>query len=531
MIYAATALVAVTLLVTALATDRANHERIARDSMLLTVQLRAEHFSRHLALLAGELKRLGLQSELNLLDENLEPERSLLRLSHSKSTFFNVGVAILDTNGIVLWSEPQSFMTPQTNLSSEPWFESVRKKRALGIVPVAPEREFDSLVYVVSPLIRTGQFAGALLGAVDLASGETVEPQAALKKSLLGRTVIATRDGQVVYPPKPPRFSQDPGWIALFHGTGRDAFGADATLSATPTIVAGAPVEGTDLVLLSLIPTDVLFASARDRFNSRLLLGLALALIPNLLLILQLRRALRDFQRSEDAALRDERLRFLGEAANLIAHEVKNALNGIRLGLDMILSADRAEKVAPKNHAAAGLRREVERLSEFTTELLTFSKGVVPRPVSLELSEFVERVADLAVDRAKDLGVSLEVSKGLDAVRVSADPSLIHVIVTNLVGNALEAAAGAEVSAPKVEVSIERSNGVARVTVADNGPGVSESMRTRLFEPFTTSKPSGVGIGLALSRKIARAHQGELALVESPANSGATFVLTLPAEG
>ena len=66
----------------------------------------------------------------------------------------------------------------------------------------------------------------------------------------------------------------------------------------------------------------------------------------------------------------------------------------------------------------------------------------------------------------------------------------------------------------------------AQVRVLDNGPGVSPQVRPRLFEPFVTGKPSGVGIGLALSRNIARAHGGELALQDGAA--GATFVLTMP---
>jgi signal transduction histidine kinase len=66
------------------------------------------------------------------------------------------------------------------------------------------------------------------------------------------------------------------------------------------------------------------------------------------------------------------------------------------------------------------------------------------------------------------------------------------------------------------------------VRVSDNGPGVPAELRARLFEPFVTGKPSGVGIGLALSRRIALAHGGDLAL--EPGGAGASFLLTLPAE-
>src|SRR5207245_1591409 len=129
---------------------------------------------------------------------------------------------------------------------------------------------------------------------------------------------------------------------------------------------------------------------------------------------------------------------------------------------------------------------------------------------------------------AERLGVSVELLPPPGRVPVRADPSLVHVVIANLVGNALEALAGAAVAAPKVEVRVEAGGTLARVRVVDNGPGVPGAIRSRLFEPFVTGKPSGVGIGLALSRRIARAHGGDLVLEAS--GPGASFLFTLPME-
>jgi signal transduction histidine kinase len=94
--------------------------------------------------------------------------------------------------------------------------------------------------------------------------------------------------------------------------------------------------------------------------------------------------------------------------------------------------------------------------------------------------------------------------------------------------NALEALSAGPVDHPVIRVAVSRSGSTARVRVSDNGPGVAEGLRSRLFEPFVTGKPSGVGIGLAMSRRIALAHSGDL-ILETP-GPGASFLLSLPAE-
>ncbi len=356
-------------------------------------------------------------------------------------------------------------------------------------------------------------------------------------------TVLATRDGTVVYPPRQPEYANGPAWKALFASASEDPFVTTAKVGGVECVVASDVVPAAigligspDLVMLSIVDADRLLAPARGRLRTRLLFGLTVALVPIALLVLLLRRTLRQFQVAQEEAARDERLRMVGEAANLIAHEIKNTLNGLQVGIDVLLRPGRAAVVggaagvpAPLEHrpqTMAALRSEIGRLSTFTTELLTFSRGIAPRRAPMDLAAHVRRVCDVLIEMANEHGVELLVETP-ESLPVRADPSLVHVVMSNLVSNAIEALGPLRPPCrPWVRVTVRASKRGASVLVVDNGPGIAEQVGNRLFEPFVTGKPSGVGIGLALSRKIARAHEGDLIL--EPSAAGAAFHFWIP---
>lgn len=520
LIYLGAAAVAIGLLVAAAVTDMSHEEQTARDTLLLDTETRSHHFGRELGLLAGELRRLGLRSEINLLDENMAPEESLFRLSHEKSAFFNVGVAIIDRDGTVLWSLPAPFLPVGKSLAGEPWFGAVKNARDVEIVPVSPELESDSLIYLVAPVIRNGRFSGALVGGIDVAEGGELTAETSYAKNILA--VLTTRDGTVVYPAKPPDFSALPEWRGLISDYANEPF-VHTVVLGNRHVVAGAPIPSGELIFASVIEEDRLDAPAHSRLRLRLAVGAGTALVPLALLVYVLRRLLRRFGVAQEAAARGARLKLLGEAANLIAHEVKNSLNGISMGLELV-----TQKKPGSERSLSALKSELARLSSFTTKLLTFSKGVVPRPKPLDLGAFVAKVVALYEEQAAEVKVGLVMLSPAEPIWVEADSALVHVVVSNLVGNALDSLSLRE--SGQITIALAREGGAAALRVQDDGPGVTASLRAKLFEPFVTGKPSGVGIGLALSRKIARAHDGELVL--EPTAVGACFLFTLPiAEG
>src|SRR5262249_50407139 len=161
--------------------------------------------------------------------------------------------------------------------------------------------------------------------------------------------------------------------------------------------------------------------------------------------------------------------------------------------LDLVVRRDdRPEALARRERVVSELRKEIQRLTDFTAELMTFSKGIEPRRTKLDLTEFVPKVTALVRDAAHERGAEIDLPAPPDGVIVDADPTLLHAVISTLAGNALDAVTGKGAPAdPRVEVRLEAHGDVAELRVADNGPGVSTWMRGRLFEPFQTEKPNG----------------------------------------
>ncbi len=332
-IYLATAAVSVALLLVSLVTDQAHEEDQTREQLLLETDVRAQSLAQRLNLLVEELRRLSQRSEVDLRDQDLSPEKSLLQLSHERSAFFNVGVAILDRRGDVIWSEPSAFLERGVTFAHETWFTSVQRSPAFRIVPVQPDRP-DSVLYVVSPLIKGQEFTGALLGAIDLARGQSLSAEKPTSDAL---TVVATADGEVVYPPVPPPFASSSAGGARSSPAVR-ALHRERRARRRPH--PGGHLAGRGQRARAHVgrqPGGPLPRGARRACATGSLAGLSLALLPAVLLLLLLQRSLKVFRRSEEDAVREERLRLLGEAANSIAHEVKNALNGLSMGLDLVV--------------------------------------------------------------------------------------------------------------------------------------------------------------------------------------------------
>ncbi len=161
------------------------------------------------------------------------------------------------------------------------------------------------------------------------------------------------------------------------------------------------------------------------------------------------------------------------------------------------------------------------------TVLHTLAQGATPKvsfaPKPVDLNELAAQAIGIARARARVKEIQLSVRESATDVTVKADPLLVREVMTNLVNNAIDAAP----LGGHVEVKTgRRANGWPYVSVADNGPGVSEDERHHLFEPHFTTKEGGTGLGLFMSYGVVREHQGEL--VYSGDRHGAVFTVVLP---
>ena len=224
------------------------------------------------------------------------------------------------------------------------------------------------------------------------------------------------------------------------------------------------------------------------------------------------------------------RLASIGRLTANVGHEVKNPINAMVVHLELLrakLSANTVEPESARRHVDI-LADEMRRLDRVVQTLADFS-----RPISLELRDqdlraIVERVLDLSGEELRQHHVLLESSLPPQRMPVRVDAELIRQALLNLVLNAMQAMPGGG----KLRVTVTRQQKFALVEVADNGTGIPASVLPRIFDLYFTTKPTGSGIGLAMTYRILQLHGGALDVHSNAepeaADRGTVFILRLP---
>jgi signal transduction histidine kinase len=227
------------------------------------------------------------------------------------------------------------------------------------------------------------------------------------------------------------------------------------------------------------------------------------------------------------AKVEAERLAAVGQTIANLSHHIKNILQGLKGGSFLIDSGlgSRDEEVVRRGWAV--VEKNQNKIYNLVLDMLSLSKEREPAFEPGDLNQTLSEVVELMRPRAGELGISLETRLVPDIPRFAYDAEGIHRAILNIVTNALDACEGLE--GARVLVCSELDPGAfAHVIVSDTGPGIPPEEHESIFEVYASSKGSrGTGLGLPVSRKIAREHGGELRVV-STTGEGARFALQLP---
>ncbi|HZN92190.1 MAG TPA: ATP-binding protein, partial [Myxococcales bacterium] len=230
-----------------------------------------------------------------------------------------------------------------------------------------------------------------------------------------------------------------------------------------------------------------------------------------------------DLRRTTDNLVAAERVAAWQEVARRLAHEIKNPLTPIRMSLETLQAASAENNPrfpALFKESASVVLEEVDRLKRIVDEFTRFARLPKPQLQDLDLGELVQQVLTLYASPPPGITLEPALEAGLTA---KGDRDQLTQVLVNLVKNAQEAMPGGG----RIWVRARARDGQAVIEVEDTGPGVKPEDRTRIFEPYFTTKGAGTGLGLAIAARVCQEHGGALEVDGEP-GKGALFRVTIP---
>jgi signal transduction histidine kinase len=241
---------------------------------------------------------------------------------------------------------------------------------------------------------------------------------------------------------------------------------------------------------------------------------------------IQLAESNRSLRETQVSLRRSERLAALGQLTAGLAHELRNPLGTIKASAEMLTKETLEQRPEVRQEMAEYIGSEVDRVNSLITSFLNFARPLQIHPATSELDAVIEDVMRQQADLAKNQQVQIVVNKPATGCRFVFDADLMKVALGNLVQNAIQASPFGQT----VELRVEPEASEVRIWVADHGCGIPAQNLESIFNPFFTTKPQGVGLGLPIVAKIIDEHQGRIDVRSEPGH-GTTFELVLPRGG
>jgi signal transduction histidine kinase len=250
----------------------------------------------------------------------------------------------------------------------------------------------------------------------------------------------------------------------------------------------------------------------------------ATAALENARLLHRLEEAHRELREVQEQLIQGEKLAVLGEMSAQLAHELRNPLVSIggfaqRL-FKLEIGNDRAAEYA------AIIAREVRRLEEMLSNILTFTKQQPLCWEECDLNALLAEALELEEAVRQEAGIDLVLEVVAPLPQLLADPRQLRQVLLNLLANARQVMPKGGIISVRAEPCLLRGEKGVSIEIEDTGGGIPANVMRNIFNPFFSTRPKGTGIGLSLSHRIVTQHQGEIEVVNGPA--GARFIVRLP---
>ena len=228
----------------------------------------------------------------------------------------------------------------------------------------------------------------------------------------------------------------------------------------------------------------------------------------------------RDLEQVQEKLIRSERLAAVGELASGVGHELRNPLNVIR-NCAYLLNMGLADKTDEEAlNTIKLLDKQIDIANRIVTDLLDFTRIKSPSPTRVDLNNLIEESLSWVTVPEK---ITLTTNFNGDPPQVKTDAEQVSRVFANIISNAIQAMN----SKGELKISTGQEDGLAWAKFEDSGCGIPEENLDRIFEPLFTTKPKGIGLGLAITKRLVEQNKGTIE-VTSQVKKGTTFTVRLP---
>lgn len=231
---------------------------------------------------------------------------------------------------------------------------------------------------------------------------------------------------------------------------------------------------------------------------------------------------MREFEREREEA---ERLVFLGNLVANLAHEIKNPLNGLSIGIQRLIkefpNADTEYARITKS-----LKQEISSLNKIVNDFLSLARPKMKEKITFSIAAVLDEMMPLIENNIREHDATLKRSVETDAQLIGS-PDDFRRAVLNIILNAIDAVAAVKDRERVIDISFTKSKSRVKLTIVDNGIGMDEEEKNRVFNPYYSTKKSGTGLGLYIAQKIIRDHGGAINIT-SDKNRGTVFDIFFP---